>query len=422
MKNIIKLSFLLLIANLNCTVKPASQIVEDQHPIEGLKGWLLVEEDDRVPIQNLDFSKKALTKSQSSTAIKLLHADKQNQMVKKYGAQWDSRELIYKDFKMPFYYQIFGEAPADGRSLFISMHGGGGAPSSVNDQQYENQQHLYDSTMINLEGVYLAPRAPTNTWNLWHQSHIDELFNILIQLAVVKENVNPNKVYLLGYSAGGDGVYQLAPRLADRLAAASMMAGHPNDASPLSLRNLPFAIHMGADDEAYNRNKVAKEWGDKLAALQSEDTKGYIHDVQIHPGMGHWMKRKDSVALPWMTNYKRNPIPQKVVWQQSGRHHSNFYWVQTPDSLIQSKAEIRVTYHPELNEIHIEENYAEVIEILVNDEMLDLDKEVTVRYKNEVVKKGIFNRTILNIYETLVDKGDKNLAFLCLISVEDKRK
>ena len=37
-------------------------------------------------------------------------------------------------------------------------------------------------------------------------------------MAVIKENVNPNKVYLLGYSAGGDGVYQLAPRMANRWA------------------------------------------------------------------------------------------------------------------------------------------------------------------------------------------------------------
>ena len=41
--------------------------------------------------------------------------------------------------------------------------------------------------------------------------------------AIVFEDVDPNRVYLLGYSAGGDGVYQLAPRMADRFAAASMM-------------------------------------------------------------------------------------------------------------------------------------------------------------------------------------------------------
>ncbi|MEM7298333.1 MAG: hypothetical protein AAF391_08720 [Bacteroidota bacterium] len=60
----------------------------------------------------------------------------------------------------------------------------------------------------------------------------------------------------MGYSAGGDGVYQLAPRMADSLAAAAMMAGHPNDASPLGLRNIGFTLHMGGKDaerESYIR-------------------------------------------------------------------------------------------------------------------------------------------------------------------------
>ena len=124
------------------------------------------------------------------------------------------------------------------------MHGGGGAPPQVNDQQWENQKRLYTLS----EGVYLVPRAPTNTWNLWHQGHIDGMFSRLIENMIALEDVNPDKVYLMGYSAGGDGVYQLAPRMADRFAAAAMMAGHPNETSPLGLRNLPFTLHMGGRD------------------------------------------------------------------------------------------------------------------------------------------------------------------------------
>ncbi len=166
--------------------------------------------------------------------------------------------------------RVFGAAPADGRSLWISMHGGGGAPAQVNDQQWQNQIRLYEPP----EGIYIAPRAPTDNWNLWHEGHIDDLFDRLIENCVLLAGVNPDKVYLMGYSAGGDGVYQLAPRMADRFAAASMMAGHPNDASPLGLRNLPFAIFSGAEDAAYRRNKVAAEWAAKLDALAQQDPGG----------------------------------------------------------------------------------------------------------------------------------------------------
>lgn len=392
-----------------------------ENPIESLKNWLESPSEKREPLEQLEFAKEALTKTQANIATNLLYIDKQALMTKEYGSQWDNRLLVFKDFKMPFYYQINGEEPSDGRNFFISLHGGGGAPAEVNDQQYQNQKHLYDAIIKKTEGVYLAPRAPTNTWNLWHQSHIDEFFNIIIQMAVIKENVNPNKVYLLGYSAGGDGVYQLAPRMADRWAAASMMAGHPNNASPVSLRNLPFAIHMGALDDAYDRNKVAKNWGDKLDELQTNDPGSYIHDVQIHEGLGHWMQLNDSIAIPWMTNHKRNAIPEKVEWEQSSRHHSSFYWVETIDSIIETKGKVRVEYFPALNKINIDENYGKNLQLLVNDKMLDLDKSITISHKNKVIHQGKFERSILNIYKTLSVKADLDLAFPCRISVQNNQ-
>ena len=57
------------------------------------------------------------------------------------------------------------------------MHGGGGAPAEVNDKQWQNQISLYQPA----EGIYMAPRAPTDTWNLWHQDHIDVFFALFIQ-------------------------------------------------------------------------------------------------------------------------------------------------------------------------------------------------------------------------------------------------
>ena len=245
---------------------------------------------------------------------------------------------MLKDGKleMPFFYKTFGEKPEAGRSLWISLHGGGGAPKQVNDRQWENQKKLYTLD----EGIYLAPRAPTNTWNLWHEAHIDRLFARLIEDLIVLEDVNPDRVYVLGYSAGGDGVYQIAPRMADRWAAAAMMAGHPNGVSLLSLRNVPFALQVGGNDAAYNRNKVGKEYGEQLDKLQKDDPKGYEHFVKIHEGKGHWMDREDKVALPWMAKFTRNPVPDRVVWKQTGTPHDRSYWLAVPpkeakgDSLV----------------------------------------------------------------------------------------
>lgn len=191
--------------------------------VEALEMHLAGARQQRPSLTQRPFAAVALTREDADRAQSLLWRDHAAHIRQSRAAEMLARELVDGELKMPFHYEIFGEKPEGGRSLFISMHGGGGAPKRVNDQQWENQKKFYRLE----EGVYVAPRAPTDTWNLWHQEQIDRLFARLIEDLIVFEDVNPDRVYLLGYSAGGDGVYQLAPRMADRFAAAAMMAGHP---------------------------------------------------------------------------------------------------------------------------------------------------------------------------------------------------
>ena len=123
---------------------------------------------------------------------------------------------------MKFDYRTFGRKPSAGWDLYISMHGGGGAPAQVNDSQWRNQIRLYQPPDMGLSTSYLEHLPILGISGI--ESHIDHFFDRLIQGAVHVMGANPNRVYFMGYSAGGDGVYQLAPRMADRLAAASMMA------------------------------------------------------------------------------------------------------------------------------------------------------------------------------------------------------
>ncbi|MFP6865677.1 MAG: transglutaminase domain-containing protein [Roseibacillus sp.] len=302
--------------------------------------------------------------------------------------------------EMKYLEKVFGKAKHGERSLWISMHGGGGAPPRVNEQQWRNQIRLYAPK----EGIVVAPRAPTDTWNLWHQGHIDDLFQRLIENFVVEHGVSPNRVYLMGYSAGGDGVYQLAPRMADRFAAASMMAGHPNNANPLGLRNLPFMIFAGGKDAAYNRNKVAAEWGVKLAKLREGDADGYESKVTIYPEFGHWMKGKDAEALPWMAERTRNPWPSKIVWHQSGRTHDRFYWLAVPKGTAKGGQTVRA----EMQGQTIEVNAAGLnqLTLRLSDELLNLDKMVTVKVNGKEVFKGKVERKVKTIWESLRERPD----------------
>ena len=327
--------------------------------------------------------------------------------------EWAAKRVKLGHKVMTFDYRTFGRKPAAGWDLYISMHGGGGAPPQVNDSQWRNQIRLYQPP----NSLYVAPRAPTNTWNLWHESHMDGLLDRLIQSAVHAKDANPDRVYLMGYSAGGDGVYQLAPRMADRLAAASMMAGHPNDASPLGLRNIGFAIHVGALDSGYNRNKVAAKWGEQLANLRKTDPDGYAHVVKIHKGLGHWMKLRDAEAIPWMRNFTRNPVPRRVVWKQSKTTHPRFYWLALPKGQIKSGTHIVAETAGQTVRI-VQAQGVSRLTLLLDDRMLDLDKPVTVIHDGQKLFEGQLSRNRKTLARTLEERLDPSLVFCAEITLE----
>jgi len=292
------------------------------------------------------------------------------------------------------------------------MHGGGECPKEINDEQWLNQIYLYEPK----EGLYVAPRAPWNTSDLWHKKGLDIMLEKLIQACVVFENVNPDKVYLLGYSAGGDGVWRMAPRMADKWAAASMMAGHPGNASQVNLRNLPYMIWMGEHDSAYNRNILAKEKGATMDSLSQNDPGGYIHETHIIKDKGHWMEQLDTAALSWMSKYRRNPYPEKIVWRQEEVLRNHFYWISAPaDELQHGKTAI---IERKGNEIHIKQCDYTKLTIYLNDEMFDLDDKITIFYNGKKIFKKKIKRNIQNLYHSINVRNDLRYMFPSILEIE----
>lgn len=382
------------------------------HAVDQLKTYLQTPRSKRAELSEELFADVALTRDDARQARQLLWDDHVSFIRETRAEEMKSRRLDEGERVMPFYYSTTGDRPENGRSLYISMHGGGGTTKEGNDSQWNNQKKLYQVP----EGIYLAPRAPTDAWNLWHQDHIDRMFDRLIENMIVFEDVNPNRVYLLGYSAGGDGVYQLGPRMADRWAAASMMAGHPNDASPVNLYHTPFTIHMGANDAAYNRNEVAREWGQRLDELQKNEPGGYIHWTKIYPDRGHWVDHGGAEALPWLAQFTRNPLPNQIIWRQD--KHRRFYWLAVNN--VQSGGIVRAALHQQT----IDVQFGETDELLirVNDCMLDLDQAVIVRADGKTLFKGRIQRTIAVLAKTLMERGDPESIFSGEITISHQKE
>lgn len=384
----------------------------DASPIESLKEALLDTSSALKALAEQDWASKPLTKEQAAEAKTLLLQDHLGKLRESRKAEHNAKVLELGDLKMKFDFTIYGEKRDEGRSLYISMHGGGGAPARVNDGQWRNQKRLYQLK----EGVYVAPRAPTDSWNMWHQGHIDAFFTRLIENMIVFEDVDPNRVYITGYSAGGDGVYQLAPRMADQLAAAAMMAGHPNETRPDGLRNLPFTLHMGAKDGAYSRNKKAEQWKEMLAKLRAEDEDGYEHWVEIHEGKGHWMDRQDAKGVEWMAQFDRNRAPEKVVWLQDDVTHDRFYWLAVAPE--QKKGRAKIVARREGNNFWIDESTVSEFSLLLDDDFVDLNKSITVYSGDAKIYEGQAQRSIKTIINTLVDRSDSGATYCSKVQIQ----
>jgi predicted esterase len=352
-----------------------------------------------------------LTRVEADAFVKATLRSQERATRAKRAAELKSGVVEAGGTRMRIWSTSFGEVGKGKlRPLWISMHGGGGAPARVNDQQWENQKRLYRPA----EGVYVAPRAPSDEWNLWHQAPIDQLFARLIEDVVICERVDPDRVYLLGYSAGGDGVYQLAPRMADRFAAAAMMAGHPNEAVPDGLRNLPFTIQMGALDAAFDRNRVAGEWGKRLDALSAADPGAYVHRVDIRAGKGHWMDGEDAEVLPWMAGFVRDPRPKRIVWVQDDVTHPRSYWL----AVDSPKAGDRIVAERQGQEIRVIEAPAgKEIRIRLDDAMVDLEQDVTVVHVGQELFRGRVLRSRDVIRRVLGERHDPSMAFTAEIAI-----
>lgn len=360
----------------------------------------------------LPLSAQHLTKAQALQEAQTLATQWIADTQTRYHQAWQDHTLTINGKTMPFWHTTFGEKPADGYSLFISLHGGGNAPSQLNDSQWENQKVLYQPQ----NSVYLVPRAPYDDWDMWFKPDLDSFYTTLIQMCVAYLDVNPDKVYLIGYSAGGDGVWRMAPRMADTWAGASMMAGHPGDVSLLNLRNTPFMVWCGALDSAYNRNRECTLRGLELDSLHTQDPNGYLHETHIVVGKPHWMDLTDAAALPWLQQYQRNPYPTHIVWRQEEVTHPHFYWLTAPTDQLQRGKTVRLTLQG--NTVTIQQCDYTQLTLHFNDQMVNLDKPITIRHNGKTLFKGKLPRTLTNLQTTLAERGDLRYMFPAQVTLQ----
>ncbi len=361
------------------------------------------------------------------------------------ASEIEHQSMTFGEARMKYAIETIGEAGSEGYPVYITLHGGGGAPKELNDNQWNQMRRYYRYSVTS--GIYIAPRGVRDTWNTHFNPESYPLYERLLANLAIHYNIDTNRVYLLGYSAGGDGVYQITPRMADRFAAVDMSAGHPNGVNLANLYNTPIALQCGENDTDYDRNlETAKYDGvlNDLAVRYGRDgqPEGYLHRTFLHQGKEHavvdndynreeqtiisdlkqWLEDGTSEtettntnAIDFVNTYTRDPIPERIVWDLSVRTEESsletFYWLRAPRSVTEGV--VVVSYDKETNTVHVEQNTANgPVYAMVNDEMLDIFQDIHVTTADGAGSAVTVTPSAEYIQKTIEERWDKNMIFV----------
>ena len=115
-------------------------------------------------------------------------------------------------------------------------------------------------------------------------------------------------------------------------------------------------------------------------------------------------------ALPWMAKFSRNPVPERVVWKQTGTPHDRSYWLAVPPGMAKMDSLVIADRKGQTVEITKAEKVDRLI-VHFDDRMADLDQAVTVKRDGKVLFSGTLPRTIGMMVKTLISYGDPKLVF-----------
>ena len=109
------------------------------------------------------------------------------------------------------------------------------------------------------------------------------------------------------------------------------------------------------------------------------------------------MNVKYTEAVPWMAKHARNPWPKKVVWVQDDVTYDRFYWLEIPAGM--AKAGRTAVATVDGNTISLEGDVANAMTLHLSDELVDLDRPVTIR----VDGKEVFSAKVVRTEAVIVD-------------------
>ncbi|MEE2826367.1 MAG: transglutaminase domain-containing protein [Planctomycetota bacterium] len=330
-----------------------------------------------------------------------------DQVQKRFRSDYDANQVQNNEHLSPYTVKEVGKRPPAGWPLFIAMHGGGGAPAHVNDSQWKIMQRYYKDQPGVTGYKYLALRAPNNTWNGFYADYVYPLIENLVQQMVVLGDVDPNKVFIMGYSHGGYGAFAIGPKIPYRFAAVHSSAAAPTggETSAKTLRNTRFTFMVGENDNAYGRRERCEAFAKEIKQLQQDHPGEYPVEFLYKPGFGHGgLPDRDMIAE--MYEYTRVNQPKNLTWQMTDTVIDQFDWISVENPGKGKMVEASI----DDNQITVSTENVDTLTVWLDSRLIDPARPVTTKAfgKTETFQ---YQPDLAQFCQSLSRTGDLHLSY-----------
>lgn len=322
---------------------------------------------------------------------------------------FDDNQVRFGDHQSAYQVREVGQRPEKGWPLFIALHGGGNVPAKVNDAQWQRMQSYYKDQPSVGGYKYLALRAPNDTWNGFYDEYVPPLVTNLIRQFLVFGDVDPDKVFLLGYSHGGYGAFYIGPKIPDRFAAIHASAAAPTDGtiSPFSLRNTRFTFMVGENDTAYGRRERCEKFNQEIHKLKAQEGGGYPVDFELKQGFGHsGLPDRDQIKEMYL--FTRNGLPRHITWELTDKVVTNHFWL----AVAQPEKGQRLDATLQDNEAIVTTRNVKQFDLALDGRMIAVDKPLRIKV-NGTTQVVAVKPKLATLCQSLLRRGDPQLAWTC---------
>ncbi len=265
---------------------------------------------------------------------------------------------------------------------------------------------------------YLALRAPNDTWNGFYANYVPPLIANLIRQFLLFGDVDPDRVYLMGYSHGGYGAFFVGPKIPDRFAAIHSSAAAPTAGtiSPRSLRNTRFTFMIGEHDTAYGRRKLCEAFHAEIQKLKAGDPKAYPVEMEFKKNYRH-SGLPDRDKIKEMYPFTRNPVPRHLIWDLTDNVIHNFFWLSVPQPDNGMSIEAKVSD----NTVEIQTRKVNRFVLNLDSRLIVFDSPVRIALNGKVQTVQV-RPQLQTLCASLLERGDPELACTCRISLEVEKR